>query len=172
LVDESFFTDLYQTYYKRIYYVALHITKDKQLAEDAVQETFIKAISKMGSVKDQQKIGAWLSVVAARTAIDLVRKEKRGNVMAAEQLQLEGYGLKTEQNVEKDVEALLFNQYIYAAINQLSANYQYILKLKLQKGLKEQEIASLLHLNQNTVKTRLYRARQQLKLIVNRQDTA
>lgn len=171
-MDEHLFTDLYHTYYKRLFYAAFHITKDRQLAEDAVQETFIKAMNKVDSVVDEKKVGAWLSVVAARTAIDLIRKEKRGNVMTAEQHQLEEYGLKSEQSVENDVEASLFNEHIFAAINQLSANYQYIIKLKLQKGLKEQEIAALLHLNQNTVKTRLYRARQQLKLLVSRQETA
>ncbi|MEW9110159.1 MAG: sigma-70 family RNA polymerase sigma factor [Cytobacillus gottheilii] len=172
-MDEDYFNELYERYFHRLYHVAYRITKDQQLAEDAVHETYIKAIKKIQCVEDSKKIGAWLSVIAARTAIDIIRKEKKSNVMSMEHIHLKASSLQTDHNVvEKDVEASLFNQNLYKAIHQLSAHYQTILLLKLQKGLKEQEIADILHINQNTVKTRLYRARQKLKILVNRLETA
>ncbi|WP_080846002.1 RNA polymerase sigma factor [Cytobacillus gottheilii] len=171
-MDEDYFNELYERYFNRLYHVAYRITRDQQLAEDAVHETYIKAIKNIRCVEDSQKVGAWLAVIAARTAIDIVRKEKKGFVMSMEHIQLEASSLQTDQNVEKDVEASLFNQNLYKAIHQLSARYQTILLLKLQQGLKEQEIADLLRINQNTVKTRLYRARQKLKILVSRLETA
>lgn len=156
-------SDIYNLYYKRIYQVSYSIIRDAYLAEDIVQETFIKAINHMQSIEEETKIGAWLSVIATRTAIDFIRKEKNRQGIPMDQEMLEYLGKEMKQNVEEEVEIALFTEQVSHAITKLTVNYQTVLLLRLGNGLKEQEIARVLNVKLCTVKTRIYRARQQLR---------
>ncbi|PWW28292.1 RNA polymerase sigma-70 factor (ECF subfamily) [Cytobacillus oceanisediminis] len=160
------FSELYSLHYKRLFHISLSITRDAYLAEDVVQETFIKAMKKAETIEDKQKVGAWLAVIAGRTALDFVRKEKRKPTIPMEQEMIECLGKKTMQNVEQEVQSGFMAEEINSAIRQLTRDYQDVLFLKLDKGLKEHEIASILNLKQSTVKTRIFRARKQLKMMV------
>lgn len=160
------FTELYSLYYKRLFVISYSITRDRFHAEDVVQETFIKALNKAGTIEEQGKMGAWLAVIAARTAIDFIRREKRKKAVPFEHDFLELMGKETKQNVEQEVETGLLFEEINEAIGTLPYEQQELLMLKFTKGLKEEEIANVLQLNPNTVKTKIYRARKKLKLLV------
>ncbi|MDP4087451.1 MAG: RNA polymerase sigma factor [Bacillota bacterium] len=159
------FNQLYNQYFKRLLFIAYSFTKDRSLAEDVVQETFIKAYRKMEAVEDFDKIGSWLSSIAARTAIDFLRAEKRRKWITAEQSFIENIHDQTPTNF--NTEDKVIYQFLKEEINhslmKLSQEYQIVLILKIQHGLKENEIARLLRLKTCTVKTRIYRARKQLK---------
>ncbi|WP_313799681.1 sigma-70 family RNA polymerase sigma factor [Cytobacillus sp.] len=155
--------ELCTLYNKRLFQVAYCITRDYYLAQDAVQETLIKAYQKMGTIEDPEKIGAWLSAIAARAAIDIVRKERKIKDRTASHVEIETANIKMDQNVEKEVEMNLLKEQIHQAINSLSLDQRKVFLLKINSGLKEKEIAQLLKINQNTVKTKIYRVRKQLK---------
>lgn len=155
--------ELCTLYNKRLFQVAYCITRDYYLAQDAVQETLIKAYQKMDTIEDPEKIGAWLSAIAARTAIDIVRKERKLNDRTASNVEIETANIKMDQNVEQEVEMNLLKEQIHQAINSLSLDQRKVFLLKINSGLKEREIAQLLKINQNTVKTKIYRVRKQLK---------
>jgi RNA polymerase sigma-70 factor (ECF subfamily) len=136
------------------------------LAEDIVQETFIKAYKNINTVEDPKKLGAWLSVITARTAIDFLRLEKRKCWMLVDPSIMEpilgSAGIK--EHIEEEVGLHLLHEELNRLIEKnLSKEFQEVLILKTQCGLKENEIANLLNLKSATVKTRLYRARKQLK---------
>lgn len=159
-------------YNKRLFHIAYCITRDHYLAQDVVQETLIKAYQKMDTIEDREKLGAWLSSIAARTAIDFVRKERKTNKWIAESVDLENCYAKTIQNVEQEVELHMLQEQIYAYINSLSPEQKRVFMLKIKYGLKEREIAEILQLNPNTIKTKLYRARKQLKEMLGEKYTA
>jgi len=152
-----------ETYNNRLFRVAYCITRDHYLAQDVVQETFIKAYLKMDMVEDEEKLGAWLSAIATRTAIDFIRKEKKINERSAMLADIENTAIKMDQNVEQEVEMNLLNEKIGDFIGTLSSDQKKVFLLKIKHGLKEKEIAEQLKINQNTVKTRIYRVRKQLK---------
>lgn len=152
-------------HYNRLFHICNGIIRDSFLAEDVVQESFIKAIQKVDSIEDKSKVGAWLSVIATRTAIDYVRRERNKKWVPMEQQVLECIGQEMRQNVEVEVEMGMSLEMINRAIPKLAHEYQDVLRLKLGHGLKEKEIANILDLNPYTVKTRIYRARKQLKLL-------
>ena len=161
------FNQLYAKYAKRLHYIAYQYTKDRFLAEDIVQEAFIKAYKKIDTVEDSDKLGSWLSVITARTAIDFLRLEKRKCWMLVDPFIMEpmlGVSVN-EENIEDVVGVRLFQEDISRSMEQLSKEFREVLILKIQYGLKENEIASLLDLKSATVKTRLYRARKQLKQV-------
>ncbi|WP_226035106.1 RNA polymerase sigma factor [Aquibacillus saliphilus] len=159
------FTDLYHLHYKKLFHLSYSIIRDRQLAEDVVQETFIKAMQHVKSIEEENKIGAWLSVIATRTAIDFIRKERKKQGIPMDQEMLEFLGKEMKQNVEEEVEVAVFIDQVKSIIKNLTVDYQDVLSLRLWKGLKEQEIARILDLKPCTVKTRIYRARKQLKVL-------
>lgn len=159
-------TELYTCHYKRLYHICFSMTRDAYLAEDIVQETFIKAMKKAETIIDEEKAGAWLSVIARRTALDVIRRERRKAAVPMEQDMLECLGVATKQNVEQEVESGFAAEEITGAVKKLTGSYRDILLLKINRGLKEREIASMLNLNPSTVKTRIFRARKQLKMMV------
>ncbi|GLB59580.1 RNA polymerase sigma factor [Cytobacillus sp. NCCP-133] len=160
------FSKLYRLHYKRLFYISFSITKDAFLAEDVVQETFIKAMKKAETINNEDKVEAWLSVIARRTALDVIRRERKKTAVPMEQEMLECLCLITKHNVEQEVESEFVAKEIKAAIRQLARTYQDVLLLKVDGGLKEQEIATVLNLKPSTVKTRIFRARKQLKTMV------
>ncbi|WP_235846504.1 RNA polymerase sigma factor [Neobacillus drentensis] len=159
------FSEIYSLFYKRLFHIGYSITRDLHLAEDVVQETFIKAMKKIETIEEDSKVGAWLSVIATRTAIDFVRIERKKKGIPMEQESFECLGKVMKQNVEEEVEIGFLVEEVYRAIRKLTHEYQDVLMLKLGQGLKENEIAHVLDLKPSTVKTRIYRARKQLKLL-------
>lgn len=159
------FNQLYCLHSKRLHYIAFQYTKDRFLAEDLVQEAFLKAYKKIDTVEDTNKLGAWLAAITARTAIDFLRSEKRKSWLLVDPFIMEpmlGSSI-IEENIEDVVGIHLFQEELSRTMEQLSKEFQEVLILKIQYGLKENEIASLLDLKSTTVKTRLYRARKHLK---------
>jgi RNA polymerase sigma factor (sigma-70 family) len=159
------FNQVYSMYAKRLHYIAFQYTKDQFLAEDIVQEAFLKAYKKIDTVEDINKLGAWLAAITARTAIDFLRSEKRKSRVLVDPFIMELMlgSSAIEENVEEVVGMHLFQEELSRIMELLSKEFQEVLILKIQYGLKENEIASLLDLKAATVKTRLYRARRHLK---------
>ncbi|KAF0824542.1 RNA polymerase sigma factor [Cytobacillus firmus] len=158
--------EICRLYNKRLYHIAYSITRDHYLAQDVVQETLIKAYKKMDSIDDQDKLGAWLSSIATRTAIDFVRKERRTNERIQDSVDFENCMESRYSDTGQEAEINMLQEQIYAYVDSLSYEQKRVFLLKTKHGLKEREIADILHLNPNTVKTKLYRVRQQLREIL------
>ena len=164
--------EICEQYYKRVFHAAYGVTRDHHLAEDVVQETFLKAYQKIDTIQDKEKMGAWLSSIATRTAIDFIRKERKTSEKLAAITDLENANIEMNQNVEQEVEFNMLSAQIQEVINSLSPEQRSLFLLKIHYGLKEREIADLLKLNQNTVKTKLYRIRKFLKAILLEKELA
>ncbi|THE12489.1 RNA polymerase sigma factor [Bacillus timonensis] len=166
------FSKMYHEYHSRLFRISYSITRDIHLAEDVVHETFIKAINKIDTIEDESKMGAWLSTIATRTAIDFVRVErnKKGTPMDHELIDCLGKTMK--QNVEEEVETNIVMEQIHQATRKLKQEYQDVLTLKIWHGLKESQIAHSLNLKPCTVKTRVYRARKELRGFLGQGDEA
>ncbi|MEH7332407.1 RNA polymerase sigma factor [Neobacillus drentensis] len=168
------FNQVYSMYAKRLQGLAYKYTKDWLWAEDIVQESFIKAFKKIDTIEDTGKLGAWLSAITARTAIDFLRSEKRNKRIPVDIADIElmmGHD-HNGINTEEAVGIRLFQEDLGRSIEHLSKEFQEVLILKVAYGLKEIEIASLLDLKAATVKTRLYRARKQLKQVFAVKESA
>jgi RNA polymerase sigma factor (sigma-70 family) len=167
------FEELYTMYSRKMNYIAFCIIRDRHIAEDIVQEAFIKAFKKAGSIEDTCKIGAWLSAITARTAIDFLRSQKRRSWVSADLAFMDHVQqCSAHLTTEEEVEIRLFKEEVSSSVSHLSYEYREVLVLRLQYGLKEKEIASVLQLKSATVKTRLHRARKQLKQTFLEKSTA
>jgi RNA polymerase sigma factor (sigma-70 family) len=155
-------SEIYRLHYKRLVYQVNMMIKDMQMAEDVVQETFIKAMKNMGTIQSTDKIAAWLSIIAKRTAIDMIRCERSKKGILMEQDELAKLWVDYKLDVEKEVEFAIFLEDVQEGILELGTIYQDVMVLKVKDGLKVHEIASRLNLKLSTVKTRINRARKQL----------
>ncbi|WP_053366437.1 RNA polymerase sigma factor [Bacillus sp. FJAT-27245] len=167
-MKELDFDQLYSTYAGKLQQIAYSITRDFHLAEDVVQESFLKAYKKLSTLQDTRKIAAWLGSVTRRTAIDFVRGEKRKRWMPADQTVMEQRISEqgAAESTEKKIEFMALKEEVRGAVYRMGKEYQNVLVLRIDYGMKEDEIASVLNLKSGTVRTRLYRARLHLKKAV------
>ncbi|MFP7478747.1 RNA polymerase sigma factor [Terribacillus saccharophilus] len=162
-VTESVFQHIYSLYHQRVYRAAQKVLRDPQLAEDAAQETFIKAYRNLDKLEDLAKAGAWLATIASRTAIDMLRKEGKRKFISIELASWEMEQHYLEHIVIEEIELRETKRELEQDIQKLKPKLQEVLTLRYIKEMKEAEIADSLALPKATVKTRLYRAKSAIK---------
>lgn len=146
---------LVKAYHGDIYRYAYWLVHDKEVAEDIVQETFLRAWKSLDSLLEQSKAKSWLITILRRENARRFER-KQFNLVDIDDHQVEDeQGMSTEATMEQ--------QLIRRQIMKLSPEYREPLLLQVVAGFSGEEIASILTLNKNTVMTRLFRARNQLK---------
>ena len=136
--------------------------RDQNIAEDLVQETFLRAWRALDSLQDQQAVKPWLLTILRR---ENARRFERKQFDYAD---VENDTLVDEQSTTLDAE--MEQTVIQRQIGKLSQEYREPLLLQVVMGCSGDEIAQILDLNKNTVMTRLFRARNQLKEALSSDD--
>lgn len=156
---------IYNCYYNRVFQDAYFVVRDLHLAQDITQETFMKAFRQIATLKNKDKIGAWLSTIAVRTAIDFIRKESRNETTNYDE-KIPGKHERCEisSSVEESVEANFISEEIIQVMMELKKDHREILILRYIHDLSQNEIAAWTNLNIGTVKSRLHRAKRLLKM--------
>ena len=157
---------IFEMFYQRVYYTAYYIVQDRELAQDIVQETFLKAFQNMHTVKDGEKLGAWLAAIATRTAIDYLRKIKKWNDVATEDHIIDEHLSKLEDyhsTVETIVEKKFLKNILLQEIDELKPEHKQVLILAYLHDMRYEEIAEALDIKVTMVKTRIHRAKLKLR---------
>lgn len=137
-----------------VYRYAYWLIKDKAIAEDVVQETFLRAWKSLDSLKDDKAAKAWLITILRRENARRFER-KQFDLVDMDDVSLADEGPLHETQLEHgELHKLMAN---------LSEEYREPLMLQVIFGYNGEEIAQELSLNKNTVMTRLFRARNQLK---------
>ena len=144
-----------------IYRFAYWLCHDKHVAEDLVQETFLRAWRALDSLKDEKAAKAWLITILRR---ENARRFERKRFEMSEYEEATIHDTKSSTN-EQQIE----NNWLREKIANLPEEYREPLILQVIGGFSGEEIADLLSLNKNTVMTRLFRARNQLKDAVEKE---
>jgi len=157
--DRNAFNELVRIHAQGVMNVIFRMCGDAQVAEDAAQETFIRAWSHLGSFRVDSSLRNWLYRIALNTATDMLRKEKHilpGGIedfsLADPQPGPEGIYLQEERTA-----------LVQAAIQSLPDASRAVLVLKEYEGLSYREIADALDIPIGTVMSRLNYARRTLK---------
>jgi RNA polymerase sigma-70 factor (ECF subfamily) len=141
-----------------VYRLALSIVRDPALADDVVQETLIKAWRAAPLDSDGSVPRAWMTKVARNTAISMLRT-RREDPTAADRLPERASALTPARTVEG--RAALGE--LRHALDHLDEDARALIVLREVDGMSYEDIAAAMDLPLPTVKTRLFRARQQLK---------
>ena len=154
-----FFEQLVSAYANDLYRYAYWLCKQKPLAEDLVQETFSRAWKSIESLKDEKAAKAWLITILRRENARLYEKYQPQLLEIEESLVADDYRNEPSHKLEKEQ--------LHQMILKLPNEYKEPLILQIMWGFSGDEIAEELNLKLATVNTRLFRARQQLKQMMN-----
>ncbi len=162
--ENAAFDALVVKYRERVYSLAFHMLRNEQEALDVSQEVFMRAYFALGKFRGESGFFTWLYRIAVNLVYTHAKRESKRrelNVKAAG----DGWGqvhaaVKTpEELAEKnEIQAAL-----HRALQALDLRFREVLVLKEIEGLEVEEVAEVLGLPQGTVKSRLFRARRQLK---------
>lgn len=153
--DEHAIRALYQAHGGAVFTVARSITGNRELADDVVQQTFTKAWQAADRFDPSRPIAPWLYAIARRTAIDVLRHERRpttGGHAAEVDLGVAGPSFERTWEVHE----------VRTAIDGLPADEREIVRLSHLAGLSHPEIAERLGIPVGTVKSRSSRAHRRL----------
>ena len=167
--DQEAFRLLFERYARPVMSFLYDMVGQRELAEDLVQETFVRAYRNLRSHRDPSCFSTWLFGIARNTARELIRSRIReGHRVELEDdevLEVED-GMKTP-----DAEFLSkeLNRVIHKALGELAEDKRLVFTLKILHQRSYEEIADILHLPIGTVKSRLNRARLALAEILRRE---
>ncbi|CAM2795658.1 sigma-70 family RNA polymerase sigma factor [Vibrio rarus] len=144
---------LVRAYHRDLFRYAYWLCKDRSIAEDLVQETCLRAWKALDSLQDDKAAKSWL--------ITILRRE---NARRFERKQLELVDIDEPGNEGyANDDGFHQSEWLQAQIMRLDIDYREPLFLQVVAGFSGEEISQILDLNKNTVMTRLFRARNQLK---------
>ncbi len=169
---EAAYRELIRRYERPVFSLILRMVRDRQLAEDLAQETFIKALNAIATYRPEFKFSSWIFKIANNAAIDHLRRREvdtlslDGSPNATSQDDIEATALQVGDKGETplaELEARELGTAIEKAIGQLRPEYRSCIMLRHVEGLAYEEIAQLLDLPLGTVKTYIHRARHELR---------
>lgn len=170
--DIDSFEKLIKKHQKFAYNVALKYLKDPTDAEDATQESLIKAFRYLKSFNKKSKFSTWLYRIVINTCKDELRKHKKDQ---------NNYSLNNEDNyidaIEdesyeplKNAENTELGKNLHTAIEQLEITYKDVIILCDMKDYSYQEISEILEIPIGTVRSRINRGRKKLRKIINEME--
>ena len=176
--SEAAFAMLMEKYESQVYHVAYAVLQNREDAEDASQETFLKVWKTISFFRGECRFSTWLFRVAKNTALDYaayrnrreavslnVTDDETGEDTEREIPDTDCYPIPEEETIREETVSE-----VREAMKQLSAEHRLILTLREFDGLSYQEISERLGLDIGTVKSRISRAKNNFKKILSERN--
>jgi RNA polymerase sigma-70 factor, ECF subfamily len=172
--DVGAFGELVKRYDRNVFRIALHITQNREDAEDVVQDAFLKAYENLEQFQGQSKFYTWLVRIAVNEALMKLRRRRPERMVSLDQeVQTEEDSMPREVADWSPNPEQLYNQaelrdILGKTIQGLPPGFRTVFVLRDVEGLSTEETAQALELSVPAVKSRLLRARLQLRERLNR----
>jgi RNA polymerase sigma-70 factor (ECF subfamily) len=164
------FAELYGLYERRIYRTIFSITQNREDAEDALQDAFLRAYRSINSFEGRAPFHSWLTAIAINSALMVLRKRRR---RAESPLGLpHGYELRPEStpleirdtspDPEQGYHYKQAHNLLIRAIHKLRPPLRVVVEERMTQNSSARELAGRLGISEAAVKSRLYRARRRL----------
>lgn len=164
--DHDAYGELVNRFSARLYNAMLHVTGVHDDAEEVVQETFVQAFIKLDTFQGQSQFFTWLYRIAFNNTLSRHRRRRPDVSLEASR---ENSGTDPEDDVEQPDASILRQERIalvHRALHLLTDEHRIILVLREMQDLSYEEIAEVVGINLGTVRSRLSRARGQLKAVL------
>ena len=172
---ETAYRELLRRYERPVYALVYRMVRDRELAEDLTQETFVKVLNALDRYRPEYKFSSWIFKIANNAVIDQLRRKEldtlslEGGPDATTPDRIEATSLQVGTDDESpldELEARELGSAIEQAIAQLRPEYQSCIIMRHVEGRPYDEIAEILDLPLGTVKTYIHRARTELRTIL------
>ena len=175
--DKEAFEELVRRHQARVFAVAGGILRNKEDVEDIAQQVFLKAYFSLKGFDQRAAFSTWLYKITVNECWDLLRKRKVRPLLyeadlSEEQARQYGASEEREEQAQDVSERLEKKQELERLLECLEERDRMMLVLKEVQGFSVEEIAEILGINGNTVKVRLFRARQRITERVRRRRAA
>jgi RNA polymerase sigma-70 factor (ECF subfamily) len=169
---EAAYRELLRRYERPVFSLVFRMVRDRTIAEDLSQDTFIKVLNHIDRYRPEFKFSSWLFKIANNVAIDHLRKRQLDTISmhgsphasTAAEIEASSFDLPDQSESALDeMEARELGSSIEKAIAQLRPEYRSCILLRHVEGRSYEEIAATLDLPLGTVKTFIHRARHQLR---------
>lgn len=174
--DGDAFAAIVRAYQRRIYSVALRMTRRHEVADDITQDTFVRAYRNLGRFDLGRPLQPWLVKIAVNLSINhLNGAARREQSLYTEDSPggprqpfsgTNGADEPLESDPQRSLEAKEFASDLERAVESLSPEQRAVFILKVVEGLRYEEIAKTLDISEGTVMSRLSRARARLKVLL------
>ncbi len=170
--DLAAFEALMRRHNRRLFRVARSVLRDSDAAEDAVQEAYLRAFTRLDTYKPIGRFSAWLVRVAFNEAL-MIRRATRRDTVSLDALE-EGVAFDGDQTLaplrtsDSYVDSVHARALLEHAIDALPEGFRTVFMLRVVEGLDVKETAECLDLNATTVRTRLHRAHRLLRTELTR----
>jgi RNA polymerase sigma factor (sigma-70 family) len=154
--DKKEFKSFYDEYVHKALGVAVNITKNKEMAKEAVQEAFIRVYKYIGQYDETKRFDPWFYQIVINECNRLLAKE--ANITRLNRSIGEGEEFASSEKQHQELKE---------AISGLHEMYRVPIILKYLRGFTEKEIAEALDANQNTIKTRLKKGKELLRIALD-----
>jgi RNA polymerase sigma-70 factor (ECF subfamily) len=170
--EETAYRELLRRYQRPVFSLIYRMVRDRELAEDLSQETFVKVLNALDRYRPEYKFSSWVFKIANNAAIDHLRKKEldtlslQGGPDATTPERVEATALQLGDQTESpldELEARELGSTIERAIGLLRPEYRSCIILRHVEGRPYDEIAVILDLPLGTVKTYIHRARAELR---------
>ena len=153
------FESLIDKYQKKIFNIVYRMTGNDDDAEDITQSVFIKVYEKLNSFNPKFKFFSWLYRIALNESLNLMNQKKR-------LAELDADLITNEKSPEEIYDELELSERIQDALMQIELEHRALIVLKHFEGFSYQEMAFMLEISEQKVKSRLFSARQVLKNVL------
>ncbi len=172
--DITAFEQLVKRYDRNVFRIAQHITQNREDAEDVVQDAFLKAYENLEQFQGNSKFYTWLVRIAVNESLMKLRKRRTDKTVSLDQeIETEEDSMPREvadwaPNPEQLYKQGELKEILTKTVNGLPASFRTVFVLRDVEGLSTEETAEALGLSIPAVKSRLLRARLQLRERLNK----
>ena len=173
--DDSAFEEIIKLYQQKVCNTIFYMIKNENIVEDLAQEVFIKVYKNLSKFNEESSLYTWIYRITMNTCLDQVKKEKRftyiSTTVETEDGEIEAQFEDEKQRVDEILESKIRKEVLLKAIKSLPAEQRALIVLRDIRQFKYMEIAEMLKLNLGTVKSKISRARQNLKESLEKDGT-
>ncbi len=160
--DTRTFGELVRRHQDRVYNLALRMTADRDLAADVTQDAFLRAFRSLPKLRQPERFGSWLLKIVSNLSLDALAAR---STVSLDALMEEGdeFLPVSGSDPADQIEGILSDEAVAAALKRVQPVYRQVLVLRHIEDLPYEQIAEILDIPLGTVKTRLFRGREQLR---------
>ncbi len=174
--DIEAFETLIQSHQKKVYNIALRMTKNPDDAQELSQDAFVRAFTSISKFRGDSKFSTWMYRITVNVCTDFLRKRNKTISLSIEQgaavgederpLQIEEDGPGPSELSEKKQ----LKELVRDAMDSLSDEHREVLVLRDLMDMPYKDISNTLNVNEGTIKSRINRARENLKKIITQRQ--